>query len=346
LQQAETILADPVTLEQTYLPYDEVRQRVAALLARHGVTAPNAAILADVIVAAERDGSHSHGFSRLPGYIATLHSGWARGDAVPVVQDVAPALVRVDGRNGFTQIATDAARDLLESKCKANGIACLAVFNSHHFAALWADVEPWAARGYLAITFVNSRPRMSVWHSRGPVLGTNPMAFACPRDRTLPLVWDQASSVRSQGDILIASRTRARLPDGVGLDANGHSTTDPDAILKGGSLLPMGGHKGGAIALMVELMVAALGGGHLGFEDRASDYPGAVTCNTGQTLIVIDPMRASGGAFAERVEALIAFFMESGVQRLPSGLRYTRRIEALVKGISVSSEILTLLSSA
>jgi len=327
------------------LSLEEARAKVVALLSRHGVAAKTAEILAEVIIAAERDGSYSHGFSRLAGYIATLRSGWVSADVEPVVKDVAPSLVRVDARNGFTQVAMRAVQPLAERKCRETGVVCVNVFNAHHFAALWTDVEPWAERGYVAITFVNSRPRMAVWNSKKPVLGTNPMAFACPRRNAQPIVWDQASSVRSQGDVLIASRTKTPLPDGVGVDVQGRPTTDANEILSGGSLLPFGAHKGASVAFMAEIMVAALGGGNLGFEDKAADYPGAVTCNTGQTLILIDPVATSAGRFFTRVDDLVDFFTQSGVERLPGARRHKHRQESALNGLTVSAEVMQLLEN-
>lgn len=331
--------------EPTKLSLEEARTKVGVLLSRHGVASETGAVLADVIIAAERDGTYSHGFSRLAGYISTLRSGWVSGDVEPIIKDVAPSLVRVNACNGFTQVAMRAVQPLAERKCRETGIVCVTITHGHHFAALWTDVEPWAERGLVAITFVNSRPRMAVWGSKKAVLGTNPMAFACPRRNAPPVVWDQASSVRSHGDVLIAARANRPLPGGVGVDAKGAPTTDANAILSGGAILPFGGHKGASLAFMAEIMVAALGGGNLGFEDKAADYPGAVTCDTGQTLILIDPVKASESRFFARVEDLVDFFVESGIERLPADRRYRARRESERSGLPVSPQIMELLEN-
>lgn len=103
---------------------------------RHGTSPEVAAILASNCASAERDGAHSHGIFRIPGYISTLASGWVNGRAVPQVTDVASGFVRVDAGNGFAQPALEAARPLLVEKARSAGIALLAIHNSHHFAAL------------------------------------------------------------------------------------------------------------------------------------------------------------------------------------------------------------------
>jgi delta1-piperideine-2-carboxylate reductase len=114
---------------------------------------------------------------------------------------------------------------------------------------------------------------VSVWGGTRKVLGTNPMAFACPRPGHKPLVWDQASSVMAQGEVLLAAERGLALPEGVGLDSGGRATTDPRAVLDGGTLLPFGGHKGASIAFMIEILAGALTGGCFGFEDRSASFP-------------------------------------------------------------------------
>jgi delta1-piperideine-2-carboxylate reductase len=309
---------------------------VARIFVRHGVTAENAAPLAESVVAAERDGAYSHGLLRLPGYAATLKSGWVDGRAVPVVSDPAPALVATDAANGFAQPALRASAALLRIKARSQGIAAAAIRDSHHFAALWPDIEPFAEEGFIALAMVNGRRRIVVWDGQRKVLGTNPMAFACPRPGRLPLVWDQASSVIAQGEVLLAAERGESLPDGVGLDAAGRPMRDPHAVLDGGSLLPYGGQKGSSIAFMIEIMAGALTGGCFGFEDRSAEYPGAQTPKAGQLVILIDPKRVPGNLYFERIEGLFAAIAESGVERLPAERRYAQRERAVRDGIVLS----------
>ena len=200
---------------------DELSDLVVRVFLRHGVSAENAGPVAGTIVAAERDGTLSHGLLRLPGYVATLKSGWVDGRAVPVVTDAAPGLVATDARNGFAQPALRASATLLRDKARRQGIAAVSIRNSHHFAALWPDIEPFASEGFIVLAMVNGRARMAVWGGRRKALGTNPMGFACPRPGKPPLVWDQASSVMAQGEVLLASQRGETLPDRVALDADG-----------------------------------------------------------------------------------------------------------------------------
>jgi delta1-piperideine-2-carboxylate reductase len=308
---------------------------VGRVLGANGMSRENARIVAAVVAGAERDGARSHGLFRIPGYIGTLRSGWVNGRSVPRVADAAPGAVVTDADNGYSQVALAASRPLLLEKVKRNGIAVLAVRNSHHFAALWPDVEPFAAAGLVALSFVNTRSRVAPWGARKRLLGTNPMAFACPRRDAPPMVWDQASSVTAMGEVMLAAQDGHAVADGVGIDAQGRSTTDPKAIMAGGALLPFGGHKGSAIAAMVEILAAALTGGRFGFEDRSAEFPGAESSNAGQSIILIDPSASAGAGFAARVEELVSQLIAVGVSRFPGDRRYAARCKAEQDGIIV-----------
>ena len=253
----------------------ELTDLVGRVFRRHGVSTENAVPVAETVVAAERDGTASHGLLRLPGYVETLKSGWVDGRAVPVVRDAAPGIVVTDASNGFAQPALRASARMLRDKARRQGIAAAAIRDSHHFAALWPDIEPFAADGFIALSMVNGRARMAVWEGKRKLLGTSPMGFACPRPGKPPLVWDQASSIIAQGEVLLTAQRGERLPEGVALDADGRPTTDPRAMLDGGSLLPFAGHKGSSIAFMIEILAGALTGGCFGFEDRSGEYLGA-----------------------------------------------------------------------
>src|SRR6516162_9282898 len=137
----------------------ELTDLVVRVFLGHGVSAENAGPVAESVVAAERDGSASHGLLRLPGYVATLKSGWADGRALPEVTDAAPGLVLTEAGNGFAQPALRASAALLRQKARSQGIAAVAIRNSHHFAAVWPDIEPFAADGFIAMGLVNGRRR-------------------------------------------------------------------------------------------------------------------------------------------------------------------------------------------
>jgi delta1-piperideine-2-carboxylate reductase len=329
---------DPVsTVASQNLSLDQLTALLEQIFLRHGTSGDVARVLAQNCAGAERDGAHSHGVFRIPGYVSTLHSGWVNGQAVPVVEDVASGFVRVDAGNGFAQPALAAARPLLVEKARSAGIAVLAIRNSHHFAALWPDVEPFAYEGLVALSVVNSMTCVVPHGADRPLFGTNPIAFAAPRADGDPIVFDLATSAIAHGDVQIAARKGERLPPGMGVDSLGQPTQDPKAILEGGALLPFGGHKGSALSMMVELLAAALTGGNFSFEFDWKSHPGAKTPWTGQLLIVIDPSKAAGQGFAERSQELVRQMHGVGLKRLPGDRRHNQRARSQVEGIALEA---------
>jgi len=326
--------------QQTLLFFLEVVALAIGVLRSAGVPADSAELLGNIVACAERDGTHSHGLARLPDYVASIRSGWLRPDAQPTIQDASPGLLLVDAANGFTQVAARAAQGQLLEKVRYAGIAALCLRNGHHIGPLWTDVEPLAELGFLALTCVNSRARLVPAGGREKLFGSNAMAFASPGSDGLPLVWDQSSSVMSLGDIKLAAAKEENLSEGVGADANGNPTTDPRAILAGGSLRPFGGHKGSAIALMVEVLAAGLSGGNFGFEDESAAYPSAASSNAGQFLVVIDPVRTAGAGFTAHVDKICQRLRGDADARVPGDRRRRRRAENLRQGIPVSEATL------
>lgn len=314
---------------------DELLALVTRIFATNGVSAHNAPLVAAAVVAAERDGCTGHGLFRIPGYLKSLESGYVDGKATPELAQHRSSVISADGNRGFAQVTIAAARSRLLDIVRDHGIGCLAIKNSHHYASLANDIEDFAAAGYFAITLINGRARVAPWGAARPVIGTNPIAFACPRSSGPPLLWDLATSAIANADVLMAARDGKAIPHGVAIAADGLSTEDPNAVLNGGALLPFGGHKGGAIAVMIELLAAALTGAHFGFEEAAQASAGGMTSNAGQVIIVIDPAATGELRAAVRVDQLIEYLSESRVDRIPGGRRDAARRESITSGIAV-----------
>jgi len=319
------------------LSFTELVDILARVFERHGTSSEVASVLADNCARAERDGAKSHGVFRVPGYLSTLKSGYVNGHAQVAVESVAGGFIRVDAGNGFAQPALARARQPLMQAAAKNGIALAAIRNSHHFGALWQDVEPFASEGFIALACVNATARMVPCGGHSPVYGTNPLAFAAPRAGRPPLVFDLATSALAFGEVRLAAMHGQTLPQGCGVDRDGVPTTDASRIVDGGSLLPFGGYKGASIAMMVELLSAALTGGALSTEIDQSGHPGAQTSRAGQTVILIDANRSPAGSFADRVNQLCETLKHAGQARLPSGRRYANRAASDRDGIYIDA---------
>jgi delta1-piperideine-2-carboxylate reductase len=214
-------------------------------------------IVADTVTRAERDGSHSHGLFRIPGYVASLKSGKVNANANPKVENITPVMIRCDADNGYAPLAHSRCLVKLVDAAKTYGIAMAQITRSHHFAALWPETEALAEQGLVAFTCVSYMPIVAPYGAKEKVYGCNPISFVWPRKDLPPVVFDMATAAMAMGDIQIAARDGTDLPPGTGLNRDGEPTTDPkdiDPTTGGGMILPFGGYKDSHIAMMVELL--------------------------------------------------------------------------------------------
>lgn len=316
--------------------YAELAELLRQIFVRGGVSEANAIVLAANCAGCERDGSLSHGIFRIPGYLASLKSGWVDGKAAPAIDQPGPSLLRVDARNGFAQPAWAQALPHALDMVRQQGAAVVAIRDSHHFSALWPDLEPLAETGFVALSMVAGLACVAPPGGAKPIFGTNPIAFATPVANAHPMIFDFATSAISNGDLRLAARAGDTVPLGTGIDNSGNLTPSPAAILAGGALLPFGGHKGAAISLMVEILASALTGGQFSSEVDFSSHPGAETPKTGQVVIAVDPARGNTAVFADRVRKLMNSVRDAGQARLPSDHRYRTRELSQSAGIALS----------
>lgn len=318
---------------------DEAQRFVARALERHDTSRANAASVARALVAAEADGQKGHGLSRLPSYAAQAASGKVDGFAEPTVVQESAAAVRIDAACGFAFPAMDLAIDRVAEHARTTGIASAGVFRSHHFGQAGFHVERLAERGLVALGFGNSPRAIAPWGGSDGLFGTNPIAFAAPRAADPPLVIDLSLSKVARGRIMVAAAKGEAIEPGWALDAEGRPTTDAAAAMAG-TMLPIGDAKGSALVMMVEILAAALTGANFGYEassffDAEGEPPGV-----GQLLIGFDPAVFSGGAFADRLEALIGAMMAQPGVRLPGSRRLEARARAAAQGIALPRELL------
>ena len=267
----------------------QVRALAKTWLVSAGMDARGSDVLADLVTMSERDGPRSHGLRMLPFYKQSFECGYANPAAKPTAERMAPGVLRGDGDNGYFQIAMEAARPQLIDMARDQGIAGFTCANCHHLAALRFDTMALADEGLVAIAMVNALKLIVPHGGDKPIFGTNPMSFACPRDGADPIVWDQSSSVVALMDIKMAAAEGHMLEVYGGLDADGNGTKDPKAITETLSLLPFAEHKGTGIAMMVEILCAALAGGTLSMDTDEKDALGALNIKPGVTVIAIDP---------------------------------------------------------
>ena len=227
-------------MSKTTLTLDEIHALAHEAMMKNGCDEANAAALADIVTRAERDGSHSHGLFRIPGYVKALRSGKVDGEARPTVTRKTPAIIQCEGHGCFAPLAQATALPVLAEAAAEIGVAALSLTGIHHFAALWPETEYLADRGLVGIASTAYMPMVAPVGTAEKLFGTNPISFAWPRPGKAPVCYDMATASMAMGDIQIAARDGREVPPGTGLDADGNATTDPAEIAKG-VLLPFGG---------------------------------------------------------------------------------------------------------
>ena len=308
-------------------------------------TAPGTAMrVADALVAAEIDGQGGHGLMRVVSYAAQARSGKVDGHAVPSKQNLAAGYIKVDAGHGFAYPALELAVDAVSEAAGAQGIAFAAVRRSHHAGQCGRWVELLARRGCIGIMAANTPSAMAPHGGNSAIFGTNPLAFAAPRREGPPIVIDLSLSTAARGKIVAAARDGRSIPEGWALDRLGQPTTDPKAALEG-SLLPVGGAKGSALALMVEILAVSLTGAVPSSEASSFFEADGKQPGTGQALIAIDLRASAGEAVFDRVEALASSIETMEGTRLPGAQRDARRAAAERDGLSVNASLLEELRS-
>lgn len=321
------------------LSLDEVEELSRLALVSCGASPLQAGPTARSIRDAEADGIRTVGLSYLPTYCEHVICGKVVGNAVPAVATPRPATVVVDAQLGFCHPAYEAGERPLVEAAGANGIGVLAIAHSYSAGVLGWFVERLARQGLVAMMFANSSSLMAPHGGSRPFFGTNPLAWAAPRAHGEPVVADLSSSTVAWVKVNAAAQAGEPIPLGWALDSNGTPTTDAVAALAG-SMAPAAGHKGSALALLVDVMAGGVAASHFSFE--ASGFGGneGGPPDVGQVVIALDPSATAGDGFLDRLEhEFISLAAEAGV-RLPGDRRIANRAEAEVQGVEVPDDLL------
>lgn len=327
--------------EKVRLSLDEVRTLCTSVLKAQGLSSDHVHAVTETIVAGERDGCPAHGLYRLLVCAHTIRSGKVSLDAKPKVLRSAPAIVHVDARGAFAQLAFKQGRPALISCARIYGMAALAINNCVHFAALWPEVEQLANDGLVALAVTPSHAWVAPAGGRRPVFGTNPIAFSWPRAGKPPYVFDFATSAVARGEIELHARQDKPIPIGWGVGSDGNPTTSAASALAG-AMLTFGGHKGSALATMVELLAGPLIGDMTSRESLAHDAGAKASPLGGELILVLNPASFLGeGAQAhlDRAEILFDEICGQGA-RLPSQRRYDAREQSERGGVQVDATLL------
>ena len=230
-----------------------------AVFEAHGVPEQDAGLVADSLVQADLWGHQSHGVLRTPWYVARLKSGALRPATAPTLVVDAGAIAVIDGGDGIGQVLAARAMGDAIARARQHGIGAVAVRSSNHFGTAMYYTLMAARSGSIGLCCTNGSPAMAPWGGRDKVVGNNPWSIAAPAGRHAPMVLDIANTSVARGKIYLARNRGQPIPAGWAIDAAGMPTTDAEAALAG-NILPIGGHKGYAISVMMDVLSGVLSG--------------------------------------------------------------------------------------
>ncbi|MBN1436163.1 MAG: Ldh family oxidoreductase [Sedimentisphaerales bacterium] len=215
---------------------------------------------ANLLVETSLLGFDSHGIRMVERYIAHIEDGGIDISAQPEVITEKNGCVNMDAKGGLGHIAAFEATERAIEKAKQFGISCVAVRNANHVGACGLYVRKAALNDCVGICTTVSRASMAPWGGREALLGSNPIAVAAPVQDMPPFLFDAASTIVSMGKITKAKDNNENIPDSWALNQKGNPTTNPNEAIAG-TLLPIAGHKGYGLAMVVEILSAFLAGG-------------------------------------------------------------------------------------
>lgn len=256
-----------------------------AILARAGLTAEDAGLVAGSLLFADRRGVPTHGVARIPLYVRRLSAGGISPGARPVIVCDAGALCVMDGHAAAGAVTGVQAARLAAARARRHGVGVTVVRGGNDFGAAGYYAALLAAGGCVGLAACNSDAVMCAPGGTSPVLGTNPLAFAVPGTS---LLLDMATSAAAHGKIAHAAAEGRAIPAGWGLDASGQDTTDPRQVLDGGCVLPAAGPKGFGLALLIDVMAVLAGARPSPFIPGAESEPG-LPQNLGMLFLAIYP---------------------------------------------------------
>ncbi|VTU15835.1 Ureidoglycolate dehydrogenase [Variovorax sp. SRS16] len=320
---------------------------IDTVLQRAGLPAPDAARVAALMAQADLQGSDGHGVIRLPQYVKRILAGGINVQPDIRVVTERPGTALVDGDNGMGHLVMSFAAELAIAKARETGIAWVGSRASNHAgpASLYARMP--VAHGMIGLYFaVGNANHLPPWGGMEMLLSTNPIAVAIPAGDEAPVVLDMATTVTAYGKVKAKAARGEMMPEGWMIDRAGRPLRDP-ARAHEGFLLPIGGHKGYGLALVIGLLAGTLNGAAMGKAVVDFNQDHVTRTNTGQAILVIDIAAfADTQVFRGAIDALVRDIRDGerlpGVERiwLPGEQSQLRRQDYARDGIPIAPSLM------
>jgi LDH2 family malate/lactate/ureidoglycolate dehydrogenase len=303
-----------------YLPPYECQELVLKKLEKYGVAQKDALQVARVLIEAEQRGDPSHGLSCMKKICPALESGHLDPRKSTSLLADSGAMAILDAKHVLGPAAMFQAVELGMQKAAEFGLGQISLRHSHHLLVLGPYVRYLAEKGFIGLIGTSTQAAITAPGGKSKLFGTNPLAFGAPSS-THPLVIDMSSTIVARGRIKQAQRGGKKIPLSWALDPDGNPTEDPDLALQG-SLQPLGGYKGFALALLIDVLASVLSGSayskHIYGTSMHANAEAKDIRYKGDFLLVIDiskfmPLQQ----FKLRIDDIYTFIRESDEGYIP-----------------------------
>lgn len=284
----------------------DMTKRTENVFMAMGVSREDSKIITDVLMQTEMRGVYTHGFYRVPFYANCLMKKGikAKSDIKTIKETDSWALV--DGEGGLGIIISYKAMQLAIEKAKKTGIGIVNVRGSHHFGAAGYYTKMCADEKMVGVSMSNGDVLVAATGSREKTIGNNPFSYSAPAGKFGDITYDIAMSYSSDKKIIKMAEEGQKLPAGWLIDKNGNETTDPAEYEKGGVLMPFGGYKGYGLAMMVEVMAAAMSGAAMTTNVHAWNAVEGTSGNVGHMFVAMDVSKIyDKDVFEKNIENMI-----------------------------------------
>ena len=301
-----------------------------------------AAVMAEALIKAELRGIDTHGVYLLTLLPERVAAGMLQIPTNLTVLQESGATALLDGGNGLGQAAVHRAMEMSVQKAREFGIGCCLVRNTNNIGILSFYTLLAAKEKMVGIVMANAAAAMSPWGGAEPFFGTNPLSISVPGEAGAPpVVLDMSSTLVARGKIRRAARLKERIPEGWAFDGDGMPTTDPAEALKG-TLVPIGGPKGYALALMIDVLAGLMSGSKYGPEIRTFHQLEGPT-GVGVFTLAVDiarfmPLERFTALFRDYLVSIRASRKAKGVPRiyLPGEIEYEKELKNFGEGIEIN----------
>ena len=301
---------------------------VTQLFAFRGVPAADAAVVADSLVQSDLWGHQSHGVLRAPWYLERLRTGVMKPAGRPEIVVDAGCIAVADAQEGVGQITSVFAIDEAIRRAKLHGMGVVSVRNSNHFGTCMYYTKRAAAAGCVGFTTTNGGPAMPPTGGLAKLVGTNPFSFAVPAGKHTPMMLDIANTAVARGKIYLARNKGETIPPGWAMTIDGEPTIDAQKAIDG-IILPMAGHKGYGIGLMMDVLSGVLSGSQF-LDGVNGPYKYDKVSGAGHLFMAFDIAKFRPLAeFEADIEVMIGKIKASPLAAGAEGVFYPGEIEAL-----------------